>query len=253
MTGTSLSCSYNELSALVRRFFEALTGGRGDYATAAKSVCWLELRGLDGIRQLVADKDNYQQEVRPLTDIVSSESTPCPVDLSGRGVFYDGFLVFDTAIGFAMHGAALVYHIDCEGDPRFVLPGLVLCSDAGLFATVCWTNEDGASMSVASITPGSKNPTVSFIADKTSDLSKKIMLAVSQDAAFTQQALLNTGIDLKTARVQSSITPKEFQERVDASLVNGISVNREDLSILSSIADRVLVESSDQSRKGAGD
>lgn len=253
MSAAQVFYSNNELNGLLRRVFEALMGGRGDFAAAAEAVCWLELRGLNATRQLNSEIDVYQKQAGPTPGNIEAKSGSCGTSISVPGAFSQGFLAFDLAIGEALAREGAIYRIKCEGDRRFALPGLAQCGQAGLHAAAYWENGDNRSASLATIQAGCANPTCFTLTNQQPDLAGKIMLIISKKAAFVEQALLSANIDKAHPDTIVSTTAEEFDSRVLSGLRDGIPIDTDCLKRLSSIADRVLVESSEQSRRGAGD
>ena len=247
----TITLSLNELSALVCRTLEATYGHGLDFQEAAKQIVWLESLGLDGIERLL-------------------ENSPwhCSGDLTAHYTNENGLHVFDMRDGNML--PALICAADIliaetktmgggRVEMRNCINGELLaatvaqCARRDLAAAVIWPGHEGRESFVAHNCEDHEcveyltisdtgfrtplHPTV--VAGKTQSSVSTAICDHLMIEDLSQLVVVKSGAQLRAAHQMS----------IDI----GVTLGRDNYSELMAIADRVLVETNDVSRRGAGD
>ncbi len=236
MSEAALHYSRNELTALLKRFFEAAHASMIDVGAAAELACWMEQRKLASISWLAAQAEALARGV----------ATPSAEDATVA--FAASIKLFDQAICVANVSGEYVVSTGLKAEPSLLLAGLARCADAGLSGFACWPGEGGR-LFIARSRAQEKEP--ELLSGASSRVS--VWLAMARDNTRLDRCLRTEGLHFSEQELRVEISSEEFAQRAQTSLDGGISVGPEDIAKICVIADRVLVESSELSRMGAGD
>lgn len=241
MSPKNLRYSHNELLSLLKRVFEGLYGHSRDFEAMAKNVRWLETHGLDGMKELMQVLQQLDGH-EPIPVTVSGIPTDglINVDLQRNSLFTYAFEITDLFIDLANYAPYCTLEITNFGNPIALLPRLARCARPGSTTRLEWFDPETNYIHLAEISSGELAPTYSIF--KSTLRSGKTDLRMSCQG--TKSALQNP---LKSMSSQDVIKAYEI------SLDNGIEIRTSDFETLCKIADRVLVEASESSRRGAGD
>lgn len=221
-----LNLSVNELRALLTRSFEALYGHERDYYDMARTVLWLECRGHEGVAQLVERLPKLGMD-HIKTLIVD---TPAPgsilVDGHGQSLFCIGRSIADlTMAEAAIYGTAKTDIQNVE-NPDVLIGLLPFIASQGFNAQAFCCGKQ------AIIAAGNSNPDIYETDNRGASLS------------------INADREKMTEIYMSAGTQKSNYAKA---LDNGIQIERTHYDALTKVADRVLVEASEASRRGAGE
>jgi hypothetical protein len=238
--------------SLLKRTFEA-TGFYGcDFDDAARSALWLEARDLPGIATVLNE-----------SKVLCAENSLSP-ELSDSGTgFYRidgaGLSLFDLAIGATDLAIAATSrfeygHIEistCSGR-QAIIPSVHRCSTSGYAAAAWWFDARQQQLHVARADGSGIDPDYAVIGceDPTQTDTVELHCASSLDKLLSiTPGFVNFDAATGTSMV---ISGSELKARFRESLAQGIDIAPDDYRSLCGIADRVLVESNEQSRLGAG-
>ena len=229
-----INLSRNELWALLTKVFEALYGHRRDYYDMARTALWLECHGHDGVKQVVRALPALEQSSLPKPELTEISNTHYVLDGQERSLFCLG----RTAVDLAMAGAAdhniLQLEISNATEPNALI-GL-MSYGAGQGFAVLISYGDTAAL----IAPDTDCPTL--FECKTSS-STQIVCTRNED-------LLKSYVPKALA---VSISAKSQTDTFSAVLENGLKIDRAHYDTLNKVANRVLVEATEASRRGAGE
>lgn len=247
---TELYLSLNELRALLRRTYEALYHHGYDFAVMARSCLWLEVHGLDGIGLILRSLDDLET---PCRDIKLSEPIENKFVLEGHGRCLIPFVnaAADLAIGAAEEsGEGQIDILNVFGRlnilaalkkaARLNLYAAAIWYDAGEERThVLWLNSSKSLPDYFILNEAKQGPWgqsgLRFVCAKTADVVSENVNAV----------LAKNSVPYKTG--------DQLARAYDKALENGITVTHTAYAQLNKIADRLLVPSTDESRRGAGE
>lgn len=252
--------SKTELTALLKQTFEGLGFSPGDCQNAADMVIWAEMTGLEGLRELREALPYLQDTDRPAVQCVSEEDAHKVMDARSNSSLVCADLAINTARANALaHGEATVTLLNCH-NRKLVARLLMDCGQLGLSCMAYWRNgSDPVIQHVVSVHPEANSPCLplysSGCADQNSAMDKEhcqslfIVCAKGSDKVSDKAArlLLHAGVDATRLR------PDELQANYDAALNQGIAMDEQLWGDLLLLSQSVLVESSEQSRKGAGE
>lgn len=243
--------SSNELTSLLKRVFEGMGYPVGYYEDAAALVKWLQVHGELGFGELQRALPYVADSQRPATELLAEESQALLFDCHGRS----GLNCLPSIVELAQtkvleQGCVNVKVRNCH-NRKFVLKLLVDCARQGISGLAYWQNgKQPVSEHVASIAAGALHPSY----------SEALLGDDSVPDTQTLTLLLSTRIDLLGQLHGSSsqrngyrqVSPEQFARAGQASLESGMDISIELWQQLNQLAEAVLVESSEQSRSGAG-
>jgi len=245
-----LYLSLNELRALMRRTYEALYHHGYDFGVMARSCLWLEAHGLDGIGLILRSLDDLET---PCRDMKLSEDTPDHFVLDGRGRCLIPFVNAgaDLAIAAAQDtGFGQIDILNVFGRLN-IFAALKKSARLNFYAAAIWYDAGEARTHILWLKPEDNLPDyyilnethqgpwggsgIRFIcADHPERVTKNVRAVLRRGAA-------------------PHMTSADFAAAYGRALEGGIAVDKESYAALNEIADRLLVPSTDSSRRGAGE
>ncbi len=245
-----LYLSLNELRALLRRTYEALYHHGYDFAVMARSCLWLEVHGFDGIGLILRSLDDLET---PCREIKLSETSQNQFVLNGYGRCLIPFVnaAADLAIGSAEeNGFGQIDIINVFGRLN-ILAALKKTARLNLYSTAIWYDAGEARTHILWL-------------NSSKDLPDYYILDESKDGPWGQSGLrfvCSKTADIISENVNVVLphdavpykTCEQLARAHDLVLENGIPISVEAYSKLNKIADRLLVPSTDASRRGAGE
>lgn len=248
----SLTLSRNELLALLRRVFEALYGKSCDYEAMAEQIVWLECHGLGGLDLLRTCLTRLDQEERPVDGILivpfAEGGSSINVDAGGASLLCIGDLLADLLISRCAEQDRCKIEIADLLEGQAIVPQLSRMARAGCLAAGRITNLDDGTRWYAHVSGSSHLPVLSGW-EGARDCGERVSLSMlcSTNEDSLRQAM--TALDPNWP--EPTISPGELANSYSDSLDKGITVG--DLAAFNAIADRVLVEATEESRRGAGE
>lgn len=247
-----MKISMNELSAALRRCFEATGYFVGNYEDAANMILWLEKHGLKGLEELTRALSYINQDSdKPLSSVVYEDKTSAIIDSHGRSALNCIAASVDLAHAKALeNGIATVTVHNCH-NRKFILKALTDCGRRGISAAAYWQNgSQVVTEHTAAIKAGDRYPSYS---EATTNLE------ISDVDAQALTIICSSRVDLTSSLQQSrgnTDTLNVSAERValnkEEAVTNGININDELWSEINRLGTGILVSASEQSRLGAG-
>jgi LDH2 family malate/lactate/ureidoglycolate dehydrogenase len=249
-----------ELKAALRRCFEATGYFVGNYEDAAEMILWLEKHGLNGLAEFNSSLPyiSQDQDKQPST-IVYEDSTAIVIDSHNRSSLNSIAAALDVAYCKSIeNGIATVTIRNCH-NRMFVLKALTDCGRRGVSVVAYWKNGSAkVTEHTAAIKAGHKYPSYQYaVAEK----DAQVDLQNDQQQSLT--IICSTRVDLSSS-LKSRPGDSQNKAKVDVissaqiaanklqSVEYGIEITEELWASINQIGEGVLVENSEESRRGAG-
>ena len=224
----NIKLSKNELWSLLTKVFEALFGHSQDYYDMARAVLWLESHGLNGVERLINALPALEQKNLPQPEW----SNGSVLDGAKHSLFGLGRIACDLVIAKAAE--TQIAHLELKNvtEPEALVGLLPYTSGQGFALAVFWS--DG----VATIEPYEEYPN---IFEQRSKAPTRLVCAQTLSSIK-----LPEDIDLVCSSEELIACYKD-------NLETGIAIKQTYYDLLNAVANRILVTSSEASRRGAGE
>lgn len=221
--------SLSEIQVMCRKAFEGMGFAAGDCEDAADMVGWLQLQGLDGVAALDKALDYLQNEADQPFALLYEDSALLVIDAKGQSVLRCAATAVELALGKALRCSHAVLQIHHCHNRLLLLGYLCRAAELGLNVQARWG--DARQVRIAAFHAGNTQPDLRVEERPTAqDVEQSITVVFSQSA--------------KSARPQA---------RPQAVLAQGFTVSEQTWQRLRQLAENVLVESTEASRRlGAG-
>lgn len=240
--------SRNELTASLKKAFEGLGFSVGDYQDAAAMVVWSQMHGFGGLSQL--------QQALPFLNncpclhakLITNGDHQALLDGQGSSILLCGTQTVRLVCALArQHGSGRV-HLDNCHNRQLIIQRLVSAAQLGSALVAYWVQDNqGCKLSIEA---GAQQPDYRqySLANPTDDQS--LLIFAGTDLAVVE-AQFAAEI---TLREQTYSLPSETMlDSYSQALELGIEIDDELWDELNNLVARVLVESTESSRAGAGD
>ena len=227
--------SLNELRALLARTFEALYGHNRDFSAMADLTLWLECCGHGSIEVLTQSLPGLEKDGLGPPSIIKKSEKHYLIDCGGKNLISSIHSIGDLAMAVAEdHGDA---RLDIENveNGQFLLGVLKYASSQGFWALANYHQK------ISLIEAYAAYP---MIYSSSSDHGLSLICAKSKQG-FDQYNVPEERQVFKDVAAQKGAHTNKLNV--------GLTIKNSHYDALSLIADRVLVEASDMSRKGAGE
>jgi len=252
-----MKVSKNELTAALKKSFEGLGFSYGDYLDAAAMVTWSEMTGLDGLQTLeralpFIDAGNSQSPA--LGYRYADSNNPHPVlDAKGASSLLCGSGIVDLACSLARKNHSVMLRVDNCRNRLFALERLSNAGQRGLVAAMGWFKE--GCFSWATIGAGQQYPALKqFVcAPIETSLHQSLWLFCSTAEKDCWELMSAALPELANANKSEQREPQTLQQAYADSLEQGIAMPVPLWEKFDLLTARVLVESTESSRAGAGE
>lgn len=246
-----INVSQNELTAVLKRLFEHLGDANYDYGACADSVTWLEAHGFAGIRSLEAVLERLLAKNHVPTEIVSSESDHFAINAGGQTLFAIAPVAVDLGVSMLSRSTPFRITITNAVNPLAMIPGVHRARRYPGSIAAWWRAVDEPMLHLVHGGENCVYPEYQRfqLSDDDSQSAANVTLICSSESQDLRERLPDT---TSLARIDC-MTASAFAERHAQILDAGIEVDKSSFEKLCEVADRVLVESTDTSRSGAGE
>jgi LDH2 family malate/lactate/ureidoglycolate dehydrogenase len=221
--------SLNEIQVMCRKAFEGMGFAPGDCEDAAELVGWLQLQGLDGLGALEKALLYLQAEAAQPYTLSREDDALLVIDAKGQSVLRCAATVVELAAAKAMRRGQAELRIHHCHNRLLLLGYLSRAAVQGLHVQARW--EDARQCHLADFTAGIQRPA---------------LLSEARPAADTAEQGIRV---LFSRHGQTATAPANTQ----STLQQGFTVNDHTWQRLKQLAEHILVESTDASRRhGAG-
>ena len=244
--------SMNELSAALRRCFEATGYYVGNYEDAASMIFWLEKHGLQGLEELARALPYIDQDrQKPLSSMVYEDSTSAIIDSHGRSALNCIAAAVDLAHAKALdNGIATVKVHNCH-NRKFILKALTDCGRRGISVAAYWQNgTDVITEHTAAIKAGDRYPSYS---EATTSLKTDGAEAQALTIICSSRVDLTSSLQESRGNTEAlSLNSTQVAFNKERTVESGINIDDSLWAEINRLGAGVLVSSSEQSRQGAG-
>jgi LDH2 family malate/lactate/ureidoglycolate dehydrogenase len=235
-----MKVSKNELMASLKKAFEGLGFQPGDYYDAADMVVWLETHGFDGFDRLQKALAYLNTTAPNHAVLVQEDEQNAVLDGEDSSILLCGSEAVDLLIAQVMQGSAARLQL--------ILQRLVKAAQRNIAFVAFWRQEDYCVK--VSVAAGAKLPEYSTFA--MTELLEPQTLTI-----FSGKELKIIGEQFSAQLVMgpllTTFTEAEMAACYLESLERGIEIDEELWQMLDDLVARILVESTESSRAGAGD
>jgi len=249
-----MNMSLNELTAAFKRAFEGLGFELGDYEDAAQMVVWLEAHGLGGLQEVQRGLPYLIQKACPAPHLSYEDDSLAVIDARNNSVLTCGGQAIDLAYAKARQSGLGIVQLRNSHNRKMIIERLVNCGRRGIACFAYWRNGSGpVTEHVVSVASGEDCPHYSHysVGDRQFG-DKQTLYIVCSDNFGLLKARVNRELCQPSAE-GGIMTPEQARTAYAESLEQGIAVNSELLATLDGLIKNILVESTEQSRLGAGD
>ncbi len=239
-----MKSSMNELQGLLKRSFEALFAHRLDFEQCAEDIAWLQARGFRGVQALCQSLTRLEQISKSGDLPALSWTEAAVVDASQSSLLIAAPYLIDYVIAEAMNRGEISLEIHSADKPITLMPGLVRLAEHRISAFVSWQEADSTERHEAVLLDGEDQPAYRQV--KTAKPTAVGSLSLHASSKPTRAPLQEPGDVLEEKNAL------KLQELFAESIRSGIEVPDPCYEKLSAVANRLLVEASEQSRRGAG-
>ena len=243
-----MKVSRNELTACLKKAFEGLGFSVGDYEDAAAMVVWSQMHGFNGLQQLQQALPFLSNCLCLHAKLVSDTDQQALLDGQQSSVLLCGSQTVRLACAIArQHGAGHVQLDNCH-NRKFIIQRLVSAAQLGTALIAYWVN--GSTGVKVMIEPYAKQPEYQeYSATDTAANQSLFIYAGSDLASLEQQFSSQFNVAAQVRRFSTEAMHDSYQYRLE----QGIEIDQQFWAELDNLVARVLVESTDSSRAGAGD
>lgn len=240
--------SRNELTASLKKAFEGLGFSVGDYQDAAAMVVWSQMHGLNGLQQLREALPSLYQCQCLHAKLISDGDDYAVLDGQSSSVLLCGSQTVRLACALArQHGSGQVQLNNCH-NRRFVAQRLVSAAQLGSALLAYWVEgQVGFKLSIQS---GAKQPVLSRYSPSLIAADQSLMVFADTDLSSIDQRFSAT---IHPGPLVETMTPETMLSNYHEQLELGIHIDESLWHELDNLVARVLVESTESSRAGAGD
>ncbi|MBT8113774.1 MAG: DUF3726 domain-containing protein [Arenicella sp.] len=247
-----MKASQTELLTLFKQAFEGIGFDAGRYESAADMVVWAEMHGLDVFARLPAKLDRLSESSAPLIEKPSSAGGDLMFDAGDKSALACGELICNAVFASAVNRGICSATISRIYDRQLMTKKIVDCCARGAHCLSYWQDADEPGL-VHAITSdaGAQYPQISSYQCQAEVEPQALYLVCAMDPEGTREyALAHCSFINKNPLKR--IEPNELSAAFQQSLSNGIEITDTLWDRLRCMANNVLVESTEQSRKGAG-
>ncbi|WP_455886467.1 DUF3726 domain-containing protein [Pseudomonas rustica] len=222
--------SLNEIQVMCRKAFEGMGFAPGDCEDAAELVGWLQLQGLDGVGALEKALRYLQAEAAQPYTLSHEDDALLVIDAKGQSVLRCAATAVELAAAKAMRRGQAELRIHHCHNRLLLLGYLSRAAGQGLHVQARW--EDARQCHLADFTAGIQRPALrSEARPGATDAVEQSVTVLFSRPGQTAQAPANP----------------------QSTLQQGFTVNEHTWQRLKQLAEHILVESTDASRRhGAG-
>ncbi|MFQ3327811.1 MAG: LDH2 family malate/lactate/ureidoglycolate dehydrogenase [Parasphingorhabdus sp.] len=243
-----MKVSKNELMASLKKAFEGLGFHPGDYYDAADMVVWLETHGLDGFDRLQAALAYLNTTGPTHAELIEEGTNYLFLDGNDSSILLCGSEAIDLLSAQIMEGSAARLQLNNCYNRTFILQRLVKAAQRNLAFIAYWRQDDCCiKVSIAAGADLPEHQTFSMAEDidpqSLTVFAGTDLVVVEQQ--FSEQIAIGELIETYSSAGMSIC----YQDSVE----QGIEIDEVLWSTLEGLVERILVESTESSRAGAGD
>ena len=243
-----MKISRNELIAVLKKAFEALGFQPGDYYDAADMVVWLQTHGFYGFDRLQTALDYLDTNAPLHADLSREDETNFVLDGKGTSVLLCGSEAVNLLMSKAIGGRAVSLDVVNCFNRSFIMQRLIIATRRHLSYIAYWRQQDYVVK--VTVDSGADLPIYQRFnqASHLQEQSLRLLAGPSLEsiaAEYSEELALGDEVDVFSAA--------DMRQSYKESIEYGIEIDEKLWSALEALSSKILVESTEQSRAGAGD
>lgn len=243
-----MKVSKNELTASLKKAFEALGFQPGDYYDAADMVVWLETHGFDGFDRLLAALAHLNTTAPIHADLVQEDAHNSVLDGRGTSVLLCGSEAVDLIRSQVIQGSSAGLEIINCYNRTFIIERLVKAARRNFAFIAYWRQLDYCvKVSITAVSELPEYQTFKMI-DVFDRQSLRIFCGPDLEAIEKQY-----GEQLEFGTLVENYPKAKMADCYRNSVEQGIEIDQALWKTLDDLVAKILVESTADSRAGAGD
>lgn len=259
-----MKVSYNELQGLCRKAFLGMGFEDGDASDAADMVAWMQLHELDGLEALNRGLDYLlaeQQEQERVPVLLYADDDLAVLDGQGYSVLSSSSLALELGFAKARARGFSVIKIRRCHNRQLIMGYLARIAGRGMNATAFWRNaqapqgdgkgEPPLTEQVVGFRANSSVPEIRVYAvtqvPEENEPNDGVTLVLANHVNLLPAMRSEFDYDLLARHEESSLLASR-----ERAMLDGIGIDDGVWNRLKDLATRILVESTDASRGGAG-
>ena len=244
--------SNNELRAILNNACEAFTSHKNDFEETASTILWLETYDFSGIDMFLNYLDQHSEYNYLQPKIIDSEKASLIIDGKHESHIFNAHLISDIVCTLFKQDENDGLAIINSKNPEALVPKLIESKIFKNYLSISWMDENYLSY----LFYRKENDSNLIIYKTDSKLNEKYvntaLINNKNDHKNNENEIFKLN-DLNKLKIINRIKPEHFQSIKQQKLMDGFYMENTKLNKLSSIANNVLVESSEKSRLGAGE
>ena len=244
--------SNNELRTILNNACEAFISHKNDFEETASTILWLETYDFFGIEMFLNYLDKHSEYNYSQPKIIDSEKASLIIDVKHESHIFNAHLISDIVCTLIKENENDRLTIINSKNPEALVPKLIESKVFKNYLSINWMDENY--LSHLFYRNENNSNLITYKTD--SELSEKYVNTVvinnKNDHKNNENEILRLN-DLNKLKIINRIQPEYFQSLKRQKLMDGFYMENTKLNELSSIANNVLVESSEKSRLGAGE
>ena len=244
--------SNNELRAILNNACEAFISHKNDFEEIASTILWLETYDFSGIDMFLNYQDQHSEYNYLQPKIIDSEKTSLIIDGKCESHIFNAHLIADIVCTLFKQDKNAGLAIINSKNPEALVPKLIESKVFKNYLSINWMDENYLSY----LFYRKENDSNLIIYKTDAELNEKYVNTVvinnKNDHKNNENEIFKLN-DLNKLKIINRIQPEHFKSIKQQKLMDGFYMESTKLNNLSSIANNVLVESSEKSRLGAGE
>ncbi len=230
----------------MRKAFEGIYAHGHDFNALSDHVMWLEYHGLNGLDLFLKSCAGLEDWQNPV--LSQNESGDLTIDGQGQCILALTDIICDVAVDQALKTQMSIVHISNILNPEVIVSGLSRCRVYGLSGTAWWPGgEDWGHIAVQE--SDSQTPYLCRISlpDRFVGYDKTTLI-LAKDLSDIEKRFPEWFAFREGHTVPANEINKTYLNHLD----NGFVLSQAKYKLLNKLADRILVEATEESRRGAG-
>ena len=254
-----MKVSKTELTALLKQVFEGLGFASGEYENAADMIVWAQMSGLEGLGELRRGlPDLVAHRLRSL-ECVSEDETHAVLNAGDNSCLTCADVAMNLAYVKALAtGFSSVTVLNCH-DRKLLVKAVTDCGRRGMGCMMCWRDTNDPTIEhVLSMPPeagadGLPRCAINKVEERGNiDDGHRQSLFIHCSTQWQELEKYQSSVFTQPQEELSVIGPSALRDNYRCALNRGLAMEQDLWERLQELARVVLVESSEQSRMGAG-
>jgi LDH2 family malate/lactate/ureidoglycolate dehydrogenase len=254
-----MNVSKTELSAVLKQVFEGLDFAAGEHESAAEMIVWAQMCGLQGLQDLRLGLPRLTKKRPPSLRCITEDGSHAVIDADHSSCLNCADVITNLAYVKALdHGASSITVLNCH-DRKLLIKAMVNSHRSDMACLLHWHDANDPSivhlvrLALNTGTQDFPNYTVHKVSKEYSvDDSERHSLYIQCSRPRQQLEQVEPAVIAQLQEHSTVFSPETLQDNYHTALNKGLLIEESLWQLLQNLAAVVLVESSEQSRRGAG-